>query len=121
MVLHAYETIFVLDPQLEDEPIQKEIARVEQLITSHHGEVVSTERWGRRKLGYEIGKRQQGFYTLIRFNAASTVSAELGRVFKLNEAVLRHLIVQVRNHDQTSPQILDDEEPYESPERRGRY
>lgn len=107
--MNAYETVFVLDPQLEDEGIDQQITRIEHVITSHDGEIVGTERWGRRKLSYEIGKRQQGFYTLIRFSANSTVPAELDRVFKLNEAVLRHLIVRVRSHEQINAQLLDEE------------
>ncbi|MBI4551876.1 MAG: 30S ribosomal protein S6 [Candidatus Latescibacteria bacterium] len=116
--MNAYETIFVLDPQLEDEPINKQIVQVEHLITARHGEIVGTERWGRRKLQYEINKRQQGFYTLIRFNADSTVPAELERVFKLNEAVLRHVTVRVKSHEPSHSRLPEDDETYDE---RSRY
>ena len=102
--MRSYETIVVLDSQLEDEPIDREITTVEELITSQNGEIVSTERWGRRKLSYEIKDRQQGFYTLIRYNADQTVPQELDRVCKLNESVLRHMTIRVKKHSQpTAP------------------
>jgi small subunit ribosomal protein S6 len=97
--VRSYETLVIFDAQLEDEPIEQEISRVEQLIASHKGEIVNTERWGRRKLSYGMKRRQQGYYALIRFNAHEAVPQELDRVFKLNERVLRHLIALVRNHD----------------------
>lgn len=98
--MRSYETIFVLDSQLEDEPIDREITTYEEMITSQQGEIVSTERWGRRKLSYEMKTRQQGVFTLIRYNADQAVPLELDRVFKLNESVLRHMTIRVKKHGQ---------------------
>ena len=48
--MRSYETIVVLDAGLEEEPIEQEVNTIEQIITSHSGEMVDTERWGNRKL-----------------------------------------------------------------------
>lgn len=106
--MRSYETILVIDSQLEDEPIDQEISSFEQLITSHNGEIVNMERWGRRKLSYEIKDRQQGYYTLIRYNSDQTFQQELDRACKLNERVLRHMTVRVKKHGDPAASISDD-------------
>lgn len=106
--MRSYETIVVMDPQLDDEPIGKQIEAFERIITSHKGDIVGTERWGRRKLGYEIDDRQQGYYTLFKYNAEPMLPIELDRLLKLNEHVLRHLTVRVKKHTEGSS--LESEE-----------
>jgi len=96
--VRAYETIVVMDSQLEDEPIEKEIGVLEDLIKSHKGEIVETERWGRRKLSFEMKDRQQGFYTLFKYRADQTVRDDFDRSCKLNEGVLRYMTVRVKKH-----------------------
>lgn len=97
--MRSYESVVIIDSQLEDEPIEKEINRIEQLIVAQKGEMVNIERWGRRKLSYGMKGRQQGFYTLIRFNSEVSGLREMNRVLKLNERILRHMTTQVKKHD----------------------
>ena len=91
--MNAYETTFILDPELEDEAIEAEIARVEDLIKAHGGEVTEQQRWGRRKLAYEIKRRQMGYYVHLKFHAPGSFIDRLHRQFRLNEAVLRYLTI----------------------------
>jgi small subunit ribosomal protein S6 len=91
--LTTYETIFVLDPSLEDHGIQKEIQKVEELITGRQGKIVKTEKWGLKKFAYPIKKKLQGFYTLIYFEGDGNIPSELERSYKLNESCLRYLTV----------------------------
>ncbi len=91
--MSMYETVFVLDPSLDDSRIQKEIEKVEELITSRKGKIVKTEKWGLRKFAYPIKKKVQGFYTLIHFEGDGNVPTELERSFGLNESCLRYLTV----------------------------
>ena len=94
--MRAYETIIVMDSQLEDEPIEKEIGALEDLIKSHDGEIVETERWGRRKLSFEMKDRTQGFYTFFKYNVDKSVRDEFDRSCKLNESVLRYMTIRVK-------------------------
>ena len=96
--MRAYETIVVIDSQLEDEPIDKEIDTLEGLIKSHAGEIVDTERWGRRKLSFQMNNRQQGYYALMKYNADQSVREDFDRSCKLNENVLRYMTVRVKKH-----------------------
>jgi small subunit ribosomal protein S6 len=91
--LRVYETIFVLDSTIEDHAIQKEIEKVEQLITNHKGRIIKTEKWGMKRLAYPIKKKMQGYYTLIYFEGDGKIPLELERSYKLNESCLRYLTV----------------------------
>ncbi len=114
--MRSYETIVVLDAGLEEEPIEQEVNAIEQIITSHSsGEMVDTERWGNRKLSYEMNDKRQGYYTLFRFNSEPDVLDELTRAFKLNENVLRHIIKRVKQH-QVANQIEADKQKTEGKE-----
>jgi len=91
--LTRYETVFVLDPSLDDKTIQKEIKKVEDLITDHKGQVLKTDKWGKKRFAYPISKKNEGYYTLILFEGDGKIPKELERVYKLNEFCLRYLTV----------------------------
>src|SRR5262249_48652072 len=65
------------------------------VIKDQGGTIGDVERWGRRRLAYEIGKRRDGVYTLIRYHAPGNTVKELERRLRLNESVLRVLTVVV--------------------------
>jgi len=118
--LTTYETIFVLDPSLEDHGIQKEIQKVEELITGRQGKIVKTEKWGLKKFAYPIKKKLQGFYTLIYFEGDGNIPSELERSYKLNESCLRYLTVlsesKVELQEQEEKTKEESEEDSSSPE-----
>ena len=91
--MRDYETVFILDPSLEEDEVKEEISKVENLIASLEGEIDTVEPGGKRRITYEIKGNREGYYTLItfRFNPASITKLE--RAYKLNERVLRHIIV----------------------------
>ncbi len=91
--MRDYETVFILDPGLEEADIKDEIGKVESLIASLNGEVTGVEPGGKRRLTYEIKGNKEGYYTLITFRSDPAKIAELERAYKLNEKVLRHIIV----------------------------
>ncbi len=96
--MRSYETVVIIDSRLEEAPLEEEITSIEGLISSNQGEVVDTERWGRRKLSYEINESHQGVYTLIRFDGEPNLVDVLDRAFKLNDRVLRHMTKRVKKH-----------------------
>ena len=91
--MKEYETIFVLEPGHDEGVIDQEIEKIRDIVTQDGGEVVTVEKWGRRKLAYEIRKKKEGVYTLIRFKANASVLPNLSRRYQLNEGLLRHLTV----------------------------
>jgi small subunit ribosomal protein S6 len=91
--MRDYETVFILDPNLEEGDIKDEIGKVENLIASLNGEITSVEPGGKRRLTYEIKGNKEGYYTLITFRSEPASISEIERAYKLNEKVLRHIIV----------------------------
>jgi small subunit ribosomal protein S6 len=90
-----YETVFILDPGLEESRVNEEVERAAALIRDNGGTVDEVERWGRRRLAYEIGRKRDGVYTLLRYHAEGPAVKELERRLHLNESVLRMLTVVV--------------------------
>ena len=88
-----YETTFVLKPDLEDEEKQTILQRVKDAISEHEGEVTEVDAWGKKQLAYEIKDYRSGDYTILEFNAQTTVVNELERIFKIMDGVLRYLVV----------------------------
>jgi small subunit ribosomal protein S6 len=88
--LRKYETIFVIDSLLKAEEIDNHVSKYERFISANGGTIEILERWGKKRLAYEIKKRQYGFYVFIRFNGPSSMIKSLEREYRLNESLLRY-------------------------------
>jgi len=91
--MKTYETTIIFDPGLEEARINEEVDRVSQSIGQAGGEVIEVQRWGKRKLAYNIRKRRDGTYIHVKHKSPPELIAEMDRRFRLNESVLRHLTV----------------------------
>ncbi|MEW6276393.1 MAG: 30S ribosomal protein S6 [Bacillota bacterium] len=89
-----YEAMFILRPDLEEEKITEVMERFRSLVENHGGEVTKLERWGKRRLAYQIQHLREGIYIILRFKGNNEVVQELDRVFKITDEVLRHMIVR---------------------------
>jgi small subunit ribosomal protein S6 len=88
-----YETTFILEPGLDDARVNDEVTKVGQWIQDLGGEVIDVQRWGKRRLAYEISKKRDGIYTMVFHQGAGAAVKELERRLRLNESVLRVLTV----------------------------
>ena len=88
-----YETTFILEPGLDETRVNEEIERVSQWIRDLGGEVLEVQRWGKRRLAYEINKKRDGIYTLILHQSPGPVIKEVERRMSLNESYMRVLSV----------------------------
>jgi len=91
--MREYESIFVLNPDVSDAQVDVEVEKIREFVSSKKGEITEIQKWGRRKLAYEIGKNREGNYTLIRFQSDSIVPQELERRYRLNKNMIRYLTV----------------------------
>jgi small subunit ribosomal protein S6 len=91
--VNEYEILLLLDPELAEERSGEIIARVREQIEGDGGSWDSHEPWGRRKLAYEIDHKGEGVYHLLLFTAAPATLAEITRVLKITDGVIRHLAV----------------------------
>ncbi|MBN1504146.1 MAG: 30S ribosomal protein S6 [Candidatus Eisenbacteria bacterium] len=116
-----YEVVFIIDPSSDDSQVGQQVDTVKEIIASGNGKVLETEIWGRRRLAYEIKKKKEGTYVLIRFKGGPALLAELARRFKLNELILRHLTVVCHEPESQQPAGepggTDEEESYETDSR----
>jgi small subunit ribosomal protein S6 len=91
--MRDYETVFILDPALDETQVKEEVDKVKNLITSMGGEVTSAEPPIRKRLAYEIGGKTEGYYSLVVFRSEPTAIKEMERAYRLNEKILRHIVV----------------------------
>lgn len=91
--MNKYETTFILEPGLDESKVNDEITRVSGWIQDLGGEVIEVQRWGKRRLAYEINRRRDGIYTLMLYQGPGAVVKELERRMKLDEQVMRVLTV----------------------------
>ena len=89
--MQMYETIFILDSLLAPEEIDKIIDRVKEMIETNGGKILTVEKWGKRRLAYEIQKKQYGFYVAIEFEGEGPIPNSLEREYNFNDKVLRYL------------------------------
>ena len=89
-----YEMVYVAQPDLGEEGLRELNERLTQLIASQQGAVSGTEIWGKRTLAYPIKKYYEGHYVLQRFQMAPAGTEELDRLLRINENVLRYLVVR---------------------------
>jgi small subunit ribosomal protein S6 len=81
-------------PEIDQEGQEALIERLSELLTADGGEVTEVENWGRRRLAYPIRKTQEGFYYFIQGQFSASVLPELERSIKLNEDILRHMVLR---------------------------
>jgi small subunit ribosomal protein S6 len=86
-----YETIFILDSLLTPEEIDKSVDRIKEVIESNDGKVLTVDKWGKRRMAYEIQKKQYGFYVAIEFEAIGNIPVALQNEYNYNDKVLRYL------------------------------
>jgi small subunit ribosomal protein S6 len=93
--MRRYETIFIASPTLTDEQAEELVRQFEGIIAEQGGELLKTEKWGRKKLAYEVQKFSEGYYTLFDLNAGPTLIAELERRFRNHDSVIKYLSVRM--------------------------
>lgn len=87
-----YETIFIVNPTLEEAAATAVQDKFKSLIEAN-GTNVEVEDWGKRRLAYPIEDQTEGVYTLVRFESKPEFPAELDRIYKITEGVLRSMII----------------------------
>ena len=97
--MKAYELLFIVAPRIDDETRAGVMKRIETTISDAQGVVDNVDNWGKRKLAYEINGLSDGDYTLIDFHTDPQSIAELDRVLRINDAVVRHMIVARTDRD----------------------
>ncbi|MBN1944553.1 MAG: 30S ribosomal protein S6 [Bradymonadales bacterium] len=105
-MLREYETIYILRPDISDMDADRVTERVRGAIRSGDGRILEVRNWGKRRLAYEIGHNQKGIYIYWRYAGNNKCVAELERVLRMLEPVLRYLTVKLK--DDVDPEMAID-------------
>lgn len=91
--MRQYEALILVKPDLEEEMLPKEIDRLSQVIVNSKGQIIDFKKWAKRPLAYKIKKFKEGIYLLAHFKITPFLVKEIEKNWKLNENVLRAMIV----------------------------
>ena len=94
--MRHYEVVFIVHPD-QSEQVPAMIERYKSLVTARNGQIHRLEDWGRRQMAYPIQKVHKAHYVLMNIECDGEALAELEHAFKFNDAVLRHLVVKMKN------------------------
>jgi small subunit ribosomal protein S6 len=91
--MRKYETFFIADPDLPDESNSALDNKVQSIVATNGGEVLTYVPWGKRKLAYAIRKRTRGLYVLMEYAGGPQLVAELERNLRIDERILKFITV----------------------------
>lgn len=94
--LNSYESVLVISMKLGEEGIEA-LSQKFQGIIQNNATLDSVDTWGKRRLAYEINKESEGYYVLFNFTSCADFPAELDRLYKITDGVLRSLIIKKEN------------------------
>ncbi len=93
--MRLYETTVVIDSMLKADEVRNQNDKIVNFISNHGGNIVKVEDWGKRRMAYEIKRKQYGFYLNVRFSGPEALPLLLDREYRLNESVLRFLTIKI--------------------------
>jgi len=93
--MRPYEVMVILEPTLEESAVQQVINRSTEVLTAGSVTVNKVEKWGKRRLAYEINHRTEGYYVLFDVTGEPAPMNELDRQLRLADDVIRHKIVRI--------------------------
>lgn len=93
--VNEYEVTYILRPNLEEADVDTRSTAIGEIITTNGGEMLGIEKLGKKRLAYEINDLREGNYVVMRFRSSAEASKELERLLKLQEDVLRALVIHL--------------------------
>ena len=102
--MNHYETIYIVNPTLDDDALKEAIAKFSDLIKKLKGSIVKINEWGKRKLSYEVKRFDKGYYVVLDFCALPKMVTELERNLKLDDRILKYITVKI--DDNVDPKDL---------------
>lgn len=93
--MNKYEMMFIVKTTLEEAVVKKTVKNLETIISDMKGKLLDTKEMGQRELAYPIKKEISGFYYVFTFNADTDLVNELDRKSRIDENIIRHLIIKL--------------------------
>ena len=93
--MNHYETIYIVNPTLDDDSLKEAIDKFSDLIKKLKGTIVKINEWGKRKLAYDVKRFDKGYYVVLDFCALPKMLTELERNLKLDDRILKYITVKI--------------------------
>ena len=93
--MRNYEIMYIIRPNIEDEARKELVERFNKILTDNGAKITESKDWGKRRLAYEIKDYRDGYYQIINFKAEPVAVQEFDRLAKINDDIIRHLIVKI--------------------------
>ena len=95
--MNKYEMMFVVRPDMEEAEIRKTAEAMKKVLTDSKAKILEEKPMGQRELAYEVKKFNTGYYYLFVVEATPEAEEEFKRVARINESLLRHIVVKVED------------------------
>lgn len=89
--MKTYELLYIIRPNLDDEALAATVDKFSEVVSNNGGADVTVDKWGKRRLAYEIDDLKEGIYILMTFNGEARTAQEVERVMKISDSVVRFL------------------------------
>jgi small subunit ribosomal protein S6 len=99
MAEKRYESTFLLSANIQEDPLLAIVKKFEDTVTKNGGTLIETERWGIRRLAYEIKKQASAHYISLHYTAPPALNAKLERAYQLDEDILRWLTLEMTDEN----------------------
>jgi small subunit ribosomal protein S6 len=106
VTLREYEAMLILPPEADEATVSSAVDRIGRVVSAGGGSVGDIQRWGRRRLAYELNHLHEAYYVVVRFTAEPGAQGELERTLKLADEVIRAkvmLLPEKRKEKSASP------------------
>jgi len=91
--MRRYETIFIIDPELQDNERNSITEKLDQLISKQEGVLLKVDDWGQKRLAYEIKKKQRGYYIRLDYCGTGSLVNEMERLSRIDDNILKYMTV----------------------------
>jgi small subunit ribosomal protein S6 len=108
--MRDYETVYIFQPTLEPEEIDGKLQSFHERLLGDGAEITAVEHWGKRQLAYDIGGQSNGSYVVAQFRTDPSRIQAFENALKMDESVLRHLVVLSEGESAVLPSLRDGEE-----------
>lgn len=93
--MNNYELLYIVDNALSDEAKEAMVNKFNAVITENGGNVENVDKWGTKKLAYAINYKTEGYYVLVKFTAPAALPAELERVLRITDGIMRFMVERI--------------------------
>lgn len=111
--MNYYEKVMIIDSNVDDSAVEEIVAKIRDIITGQGGEILKTDKWGRRKLAYELNKQQKGNYVLLLFKSPPSTIGQLEKHCKLSDVIIKFMVVKLTKKKQIEAVLPSAEETKE--------